>query len=125
MGPALFGRPRLTKTQRLEVEDEAAKTIKKFEDVLTHKFAAGDQFSIADIPLFFNLTMFVVLLDFKLLPNFPKVSEWHKNCRSANEVLKRNYDSYVELVSGFQQKLGGIQDAPEQEPPKEVQEMAQ
>jgi len=42
--------------------------------------------------------MFVVLFEIKLTDLYPKVAHWHKTCRQENEILKRNYEQYVELL---------------------------
>lgn len=114
LGPVLRGMKKKTKTQWLELEAKAKDMIKKFQNSLTHKFAAGETFTIADIPLFYNLTMHVILFNVNLVDEFPRVAEWHKNCRNDNEIFKKNYEEYSQLLTGLWEKFGNIEDAPEE-----------
>ena len=50
----------------------------KFNDlVLEHQFVASDTFSIADIQIFFELSLYFFVFHVDIHSLYPKVAAWH------------------------------------------------
>lgn len=78
--------------------------LKKFESHLNHKFSALETFSIADIQIFFGITIVQQTTNLHL-ENYHKAHAWYRHCIEENEILAKQAEQISEQMESFKQTI--------------------
>ena len=78
--------------------------LKKFESHLHHKFSALETFSIADIQIFFGITVVQKTTNLHL-ENYHKANAWYRHCIQENEILAQHAELLSEQLEPFKETI--------------------
>ncbi len=112
----MFGeKPSKEEKESLLAAAHAAMT--KLEQQIGHHFIAGEHLSIADVQVFFELTLFKVMFAHDLDSSHSHLAQWHHRVAHSHPVLTASYNEYLTTLTGLLAKI------PEEEKDQDVIEL--
>jgi len=78
--------------------------LKKFESHLHHKFSALETFSIADIQIFYGITIVQKTTNLHL-ETYHKAYTWYQHCLQENDILAEQAGHLSDQLDSFKQTM--------------------
>lgn len=98
----IFGGRKATREERVKYLADAHAALQKFNDqILTHDFVASNNLSIADIQIFFELSLFFFIFQVNTEQQYPKIHAWHQRVRHTNAHVEQAYQDYSKTYEAF------------------------
>ena len=103
-GPVFRNAPQATAKEWTDALTEAQSKLETLAGLFDTKFLAGNHLTIADLQVFFEISLFVLMLNFDL-STIPKVAQWHHDCTQSPELSKEWNEYKTLIVTKFEGKL--------------------